>query len=71
MPNLDGFEATREIRRREGEGRHLPVVALTASSLAGDREKCLAAGMDDHLGKPIDPEDLAATLARWLGPEAG
>src|SRR4051812_9242351 len=70
MPNLDGFEATREIRRREGEGRHLPVVALTASSLAGDREKCLAAGMDDHLGKPIDPEDLAATLARWLGPEA-
>ncbi len=69
MPNLDGFEATREIRRREGEGRHLPVVALTASSLAGDREKCLAAGMDDHLGKPIDPEELAATLARWLGPE--
>lgn len=71
MPNLDGFEATREIRRREREGRHLPVVALTASSLAGDREKCLAAGMDDHLGKPIDPEELAATLARWLGPEAG
>jgi signal transduction histidine kinase/ActR/RegA family two-component response regulator len=68
MPNLDGFEATREIRRREGEGRRLRVVALTASSLAGDREKCLAAGMDDHLGKPIDPEELAATLARWLGP---
>ncbi len=71
MPNLDGFQATREIRRREGEGHHLPVVALTASSLASDREKCLAAGMDDHLGKPIDPEELAATLARWLGPEAG
>src|SRR3954452_17528354 len=68
MPNLDGFEATREIRPHEGEARHLPVVALTASSLAGHREKCLAAGMDDHLGKPIDPEELDATLARWLGP---
>src|SRR3954470_9016028 len=68
MPNLDGFEATREIRRHEGEGRHLPVVGLTASSLAGAREKCPAAGVDARLGKPIDPEELDATLARWLGP---
>ncbi len=67
MPNIDGFEATREIRRREGAGRRLPIVALTASSLAGDREKCLEAGMDDHLGKPIDPDQMSATLARWLG----
>ncbi len=68
MPILDGFEATREIRRREGNQNHVPIVALTASSLAGDREKCLEAGMDDHLGKPIHPDELAATLLRWLGP---
>ncbi len=69
MPELDGFETTREWRRRERSEptlRHLPVVALTANAMKGDRERCLAAGMDDYLSKPIRPEDLAETLARWL-----
>jgi signal transduction histidine kinase/CheY-like chemotaxis protein len=68
MPVLDGFAATRELRRREAqlERPRVPVVALTASSLAGDREACLAAGMDDHLGKPIDPAELAEKVAFWL-----
>ncbi len=69
MPELDGFETTREWRRREldsSKPSHLPVVALTANAMKGDRERCLAAGMDDYLAKPIRQEDLAATLARWL-----
>jgi two-component system, sensor histidine kinase and response regulator len=76
MPELDGYAATREIRRREeaaGAGERLPIVAMTANAMEGDREACLAAGMDDYLPKPLRPEDLDATLARWLGdavPEA-
>jgi CheY-like chemotaxis protein len=68
MPVLDGYSAAAEIRRRQDESghRHVPVVAMTAHAMEGDRERCLAAGMDDYLAKPITAESLDATLARWL-----
>src|SRR5579884_2425718 len=70
MPELDGFAATAAIRERERtEGRHTPIVALTADALAGDAEKSLAAGMDDHLAKPVTRERLAAVLERWVRAE--
>lgn len=65
MPRLDGYETCRLLRQRESGGRRIRVIALTAHSLAGEREKCLAAGMDDHLGKPLRGEELAAVLGRW------
>jgi HPt (histidine-containing phosphotransfer) domain-containing protein len=64
MPGVDGFDATREIRRREGEGAHVPIVALTANALRGDRDRCLAAGMDDYLAKPTDLDSLRNALER-------
>jgi signal transduction histidine kinase/HPt (histidine-containing phosphotransfer) domain-containing protein/BarA-like signal transduction histidine kinase len=69
MPELDGYETSREIRRRFGDTRSIVIVGLTAHALQGDREKCLAAEMDDYLSKPVMPEDLAATLARWMDRE--
>ncbi len=67
MPALDGYEATRRLRRREaGTGAHTPVVAMTANAMRGDRERCLAAGMDDYLAKPITGATLDQMLARWL-----
>jgi len=66
MPELDGYEATRRLRQRERKGQHLPVIAVTAHTAPEDRERCLAAGMDDYIAKPYREETLAAALERWL-----
>jgi CheY-like chemotaxis protein len=65
MPEMDGYEATQEIRRREGPGRHVAIIAMTADVLAGCRERCLEAGMDDFVGKPVAMEALFEALQRW------
>ena len=89
MPEMDGFAATREIRRREAMGkgpeankgeegsfllphasRHVPIIAMTANAMQEDRDRCLAAGMDDYLSKPVQPKLLAEVLARWISAPA-
>jgi CheY-like chemotaxis protein len=71
MPELDGYEATQRIRAAEG-ARHVPIIAMTAHSMPGDRERCLAAGMDDYLSKPVRAEQLETAMRRWLsGHEPG
>ena len=90
MPEMDGYDASREIRRREAMGtrpeahtgeevsclsshasRHIPIIAMTANAMPGDRETCLEAGMDDYVAKPVRREDLEAVLARWRSDRAG
>jgi CheY-like chemotaxis protein len=67
MPLMDGYEATAAIRRLESAGAHIPIVALTANAMQGDRDVCLAQGMDDYIAKPINTGDLIRVLQRWLG----
>jgi PAS domain S-box-containing protein len=70
MPEMNGYEATREIRTRM-TAKELPIIAMTAHALAGDRDRCLAAGMNDHLAKPFNVEDLLGILVKWIKPRVG
>jgi len=76
MPEMDGYESTRLIRERESEGKkfgrrgRIPIVAMTANALEGDREKCLAVGMDDYIAKPVHLDDLARVVSKWTVREA-
>ncbi|MQW77918.1 response regulator [Nocardioides sp. dk4132] len=65
MPVLDGFDATRAVRSAEAPGSRVPIIAMTASAIEGERERCIGAGMDDFITKPVDPEHLARVLRRW------
>ncbi len=72
MPVMDGYDCTRQIRKQEAKtGKHIPIVAMTANAMEGDREKCIAAGMDDYITKPFDPEVLKKLVGKMLKPETG
>jgi len=66
MPEMDGYEATKEIRKFDSEVQNIPIIAMTANAMKGDREKCIEAGMDDYLTKPVKPQILSDILEKWL-----
>jgi CheY-like chemotaxis protein len=66
MPEMDGYQATQEIRKCEGNRKHIPIIGLTANALTGDREKCLEAGMNDYISKPIEAEKLEEILNKYI-----
>jgi PAS domain S-box-containing protein len=68
LPNMNGYEATAAIRSREGTGPHTPIIAMTASAMKGDLERCIAAGMDAYLSKPVTMKTLGETIAHWIEP---
>jgi CheY-like chemotaxis protein len=65
MPEMNGFEATKIIREMEGEAKHTPIIAMTTHAMKGDRERCLQAGMDDYISKPIEPQELFDAIEKW------
>jgi CheY-like chemotaxis protein len=73
MPEMDGLEATRLIRKGEGPGKHLPIVAMTAHALKSDRDRCLASGMDGYISKPFKPEELLSAVEDFalMGAQSG
>jgi CheY-like chemotaxis protein len=70
MPVMDGFEATREVRKLPSPMSDIPIIALTANAISGDRERCLEGGMNDYIAKPIEPTHMAEKIRDWCGRSA-